>query len=444
MGLRFSKFIIAKELDENKYVLMSTISGSIIIIDKRLISLINSGNLPEEEKTCKELSNAFFLVDENFDEKSFLLEKFSRETWKNDTLDVTIAPSFACNFACPYCYEARDDRVMDEGTLKNLVRFIQGHLKKFDIGHFIMACYGGEPLLFPDHFRYIYEEISKTNPSVKISPRMTTNGSLLRKKLGGFMKSVPLERIQVTIHGDKKNHDSKRFYVGGKPSYEDVVNGIGEAINRKIPNIEIRVNIDLENISSLEGLLTDLEKRGFSNHENLRVYAYPVVHMTPESLGYKSKCLSIDSYFEKITGIIELINAYGFCGGAKHIRKYIKNLVLSNLCGVGTKGFYTVSPDGAIGTCWEFIGREGFEIGNVNFSTPIDCMKEKMWIDARISKVKRCLDLECPLVPSCAGGCVAQSFSERGDLGEPACFKKPEQIAEYLKFYADMSMRYSI
>ena len=444
MGKKFSKFIIFSQLGEDRYVLMSTVSGSIAILDKKLISFINEGNSPKDEKTFADLSNAFLLVDEGFDEKSFLFEKFSKEIWKHDTLDVTIAPSFACNFDCPYCYESRNDKVMDESTLKNLVRFIQNHLEEFDIGYFIMACYGGEPLLFPDHFKYVFEEISKTNPKVKISPRMTTNGSLLGKKLGAFIEAVPLERIQVTLHGDKENHDSKRYYKGGKPSYEDVVDGIEETIRLNIPNIEVRVNIDLENVSSLENLLIDFDKRGLSNHENLRVYAYPVVHMTPESFGYKNKCLSIDSYFEKITGIIEIIDSYGFCGGTKHLKKYIKNLVLSNLCGTGTRGFYTVSPDGAIGTCWEFIGRNGFEIGNVNSDTLIDGAKERMWIDARITKVKRCLDIECPLTPNCAGGCVAQSFSEKGSLSEPACFKKPSQVAEYLKFYVDMCARYPV
>ena len=75
------------------------------------------------------------------------LVKYVTLSRRNDDsrLILTINPTLACNFACPYCFEKQHPDIFMNGTIENkIINFINLHkgAKILDV-----TWFGGEPLL---------------------------------------------------------------------------------------------------------------------------------------------------------------------------------------------------------------------------------------------------------------------------------------------------------
>jgi uncharacterized protein len=82
---------------------------------------------------------------------------------------------------------------------------------------------------------------------------------------------------------------------------------------------------------------------------------------------------------------------------------------------------HTIGPDGSLYACPGFTGQLALSTGH------IDDRKES-WRESarekflRLSPWKECDD--CAYIPVCAGGCVAASHSQLGDMNVPTCHKR--------------------
>jgi uncharacterized protein len=126
--------------------------------------------------------------------------------------------------------------------------------------------------------------------------------------------ALKLDRVQITLHGSKDFHNKGRPYVNGKESYRDVIDGICTAVNLGIRIVEIRINIDEENMHSLDILFDDLREYGLAWLENLRVYPFPVTQMTDSSKKYKVEMCWSSRVFKEIEILDDENRKRGFWG----------------------------------------------------------------------------------------------------------------------------------
>ena len=140
---------------------------NINILPKELIEFLESRHFIDDEK---EQSAHDFCIKMEY-RKRF-------ESFSGKTLSLVIAPTLACNFACPYCYEANlPTSIMTEEVEDNIIRFIKSFETSCDK---LEICWeGGEPLIGFEKIKSLFEKIeSKTSLKVK-EHLIDTNGYLL-------------------------------------------------------------------------------------------------------------------------------------------------------------------------------------------------------------------------------------------------------------------------
>ena len=187
------------------------------------------------------------IIHENFNEDELLLNKINNIKKSKQKLMITIIPTDGCNFKCQYCYQdnARN-HVISKEKMEGIIRWLDLNLDGFKEVH--IAWFGGEPLLCKDIMLQMMEQINNLckNHGVAMVSSITTNGYEL--DIETFKKFVRKRVLyyQITIDGDRDNHNRKRPHKVYEDSYDKIVNNLVEI--SKLPmsyrfEIGIRINI---------------------------------------------------------------------------------------------------------------------------------------------------------------------------------------------------------
>lgn len=118
---------------------------------------------------------------------------------------LTLVLTDECNFNCAYCYQRKQKGRLEFSTLSKAIDFFQ----PFFGPECFISFYGGEPLL-------AFSELKRTVQSVERLPRgkgrkvryaLTTNGSLLREEVLGFLED---HRFSLMLSFDGRAQDISR------------------------------------------------------------------------------------------------------------------------------------------------------------------------------------------------------------------------------------------
>lgn len=105
-NIKLSKYNIIREIGE-KTIVYNTISGGILALNEEyaaaLHDIIRNG-YTEKKDLCKELLKGKMILPDNANELDQLLILNNALAFDNTNITLTIAPTLACNFKCPYCY----------------------------------------------------------------------------------------------------------------------------------------------------------------------------------------------------------------------------------------------------------------------------------------------------------------------------------------------------
>ncbi len=115
----------------------------------RSLETLDETNLDEDTKELLNLmKEGKYIIDDNDDELSILKYKNYGGKFRSNTLGLTIAPTLACNFACPYCHEHTRNEFMDDDTKNAIYSQVEMAAKRNE--NVDIAWYGGEPTLAKD------------------------------------------------------------------------------------------------------------------------------------------------------------------------------------------------------------------------------------------------------------------------------------------------------
>lgn len=197
------------------------LTSAIDVIDNKLSDIINKSLKGDDElvnineKEFFQLKQRGYIFDSINDEEILLkrYEAINNKVLANiDQIGYwTICPSMECNLRCPYCYE---DHVQNE-SIKRLseqqldVIFHYILNQKFNKKSKILI-FGGEPLLSVNY--KIVEKILRFTQKHSFPVGITTNGtSLSTTYLDLFSKHKGNLAVQITLDGDKTEHNKKNF-----------------------------------------------------------------------------------------------------------------------------------------------------------------------------------------------------------------------------------------
>jgi uncharacterized protein len=115
---------------------------------------------------------------DNFEDSAFISQMQylkRKKSFFNPSLELIVAPTLACNFACPYCYETNlPSNTMNENTQNQLLSFINS--QKDEAKSLTINWHGGEPLI---GYKAIHAIISNILGNSKIplsGQRIVSNG----------------------------------------------------------------------------------------------------------------------------------------------------------------------------------------------------------------------------------------------------------------------------
>ncbi len=453
----FTKYFCSYKLNKDYTLLINTLTNAIDVVDNKLMDLINKAIKNEEEiskinnEEYDKLKSRGYIFNSLDDEKNLLK---THQKVRNKLLDTltniktwTICPSMECNLSCPYCHE---DNTQHE-SLKRL------SIKQLDVILDFILCqkttnpliliFGGEPLLKANY--ELIERILKYGKIHNFPIGITTNGTSLNDEYLNLLSSYKkILSVQVTMDGDKEEHNKKRIFKNGCGTFDVICDNINKFLKMNIP-VSIRINIDKNNIDKLENLKNFFNKQGWSQNANFGAYVAPVrIYIEDKVAIDDSEMLDIimknkwysDSFINKLDSSV-FDSLFSFF--EKSEKNSPAKLWQVTYCEATYGRHYCFAPNGIISTCIRGVGRKDYMIGKFDENcVTIDKEKLNMWKNRSPFEMKNCKD--CKFILLCGGGCPKSSIMKHGDINCGVCNDIEKTLEIYVKHNKDKFLRKDI
>jgi uncharacterized protein len=385
-----------------------------------------------------------FLVENRAADRQALDTYMESVKTNTDELNVTVLTTLQCNFACDYCFQGDHgdynkfaDKMSPEMALR-VCGWIERELDRVRPEKLVLTFFGGEPLLNIPVMYTIAERASAASRArgVELFINIITNGLLLSEELVDRLLPLGLNGIKITLDGDRDTHNRMRPLRGGQGTFDRIVANIRKVAGRC--RIAIGGNFDETSVEGFAGLLQFLKDQDFAD-KLVKVNFKPVVRaeaktpakniiplipvganakplngtcMTSVGSGAGSGCDNCDFIDDQMSFLREETRRYGFT---------THDGVHNGPCHVHMQHAQTIGPDGSLYPCPGFTGQLATSTGHIDDRKDAfrESARERF---ERLSPWKECGD--CAYIPVCAGGCVAASFSQLGDMNVPTCHKR--------------------
>lgn len=221
---------------------------------EKVIAWLNGENFNYEDVDFNELESIGYFVSSQTDEKAIRRLLYLVNTTDN-TLNLIIHTTEACNFRCQYCALDFNTKNMSLEIQNAIVKYIACNIHKYKGVH--ISWFGGEPLLAPDVIENISKQVIKICRNMKkiYSASITTNGYLLTPKMLDLLIDCKVFSYTVTIDGLANTHDHLRVLKNGGPTFNTIISNmryIRDKVSLKMINFIIRINITTEIFEKLE------------------------------------------------------------------------------------------------------------------------------------------------------------------------------------------------
>lgn len=389
------------------------------------IESIDKAELNEEKsELISQMLEANFIIEDSVDEKKLIEYRHYSGKYNTDVFGLTIAPTLKCNFACPYCYEDPSMGQMDDTIVEGIITSIENAAKRGK--NIDITWYGGEPLMAMDLISSMSNKIIEICDENKrrYTSYMVSNGYLVTQENIDKMKKARIQGVQITLDGVPEIHNKRRKL---KNRDEDTFFPILKSIQLLLKNdlrVNIRINVDKENMNGVGDLLDILKEHGLSDLPT------GLGHVTPYTEVCQSiaeSCLDTEEYAKLNNDFQVLLKDKGF---VSHLYPYYPG-IKANYCCADSIGAFVLDPKGNMYKCWNDVGNTVNSVGNIlriDNPSEVDFMKGLDYILWSPFKHEKCDD--CKLLPICMGGCP---YKGRGK-DEPDCEKWKYNIEDVIKF----------
>ncbi|OPF52175.1 hypothetical protein BH721_12940 [Clostridium baratii] len=397
-----SNYNINLGMSSKKHLLYNSFSGAFIALNNESkeiyeniekISDINTLN-NKYKVYVNNLKENNFIIDKNLDEYKVIKVLGEKLKYDSRSLILTIAPTMNCNMECPYCYEKKENKTMNQDTIDDILKFIKKKFTDKNYCELKINWYGGEPLIAINIIQKLSDQVISLckEYDVKYSASIVTNGTLLTKNICNILKyECNVEALQITLDGAPKTNNSRRKLKNGEDSFDQIINSIQLAAESNF-FINVRVNIDKTNLNDIDAIIDIMKENKFLTNTNIHLYFAPVIASTDQCFSFMSNCYSMMEFAEIDEVVLEkLYNA-----GVK------PNFPISNFigCGAVCDNTFVIDPDGDLYRCWDDVGVKERNIGNLKKGVKFNNIFFE-WLGLDIDK--KCVD--CNKLPICHGGC---------------------------------------
>lgn len=362
-------------------------------------------------------------------------ERYENHTSTLNTLYLTIMPTEACNFACPYCFLwEKVPHFMTGKTYQSILKYVLKCVSENrSLKHLMINWFGGEPTLCAEQICQFMSEItSAMRPlNVNVTSSITTNGYLLTRDVFLNLISSGVFYYQVTVDGMKETHNAGRPHKSDPDSYERIIHNLEDIHHLEAEyQMDIRTNFTRSSIPSVDAFI-DFFKAEFAGDPRFHLYCRPVYD-------YETKENSIETMRSDILDLEEGIIQQNIF--AEKIAAGLENRTMRRMvdplpqpthcwCNAETKGHIVIGPEGEIFICDTLTGADN-SLGNLIDGEIVWNSDKTVAYDIfNDSRTAKCL--KCRILPICMGGCLRNRMSN-----EAQCYWTEHGIQKALeKFY---------
>jgi uncharacterized protein len=324
-----------------------------------------------------------------------------------------------CNLRCGYCFASTGDfdgarSLMPFEVGRDALDFLIANSGGRE--HLEVDFFGGEPMMnFPVVRRIVeYGRALEKQHAKTIHFTMTTNAYALPEGAAAFC-DAQMHNLVLSIDGRQAVHDAVRPNAGGGPSHARALANAKTLIAHRgdkeyyARGTFTRRNTDF--VPDVEALWDE----GFA-HVSVEPVVLPPEH--PLSLREADLPAVLRSYDELLQAVLRRKRL----GKPHHFFHFMVDLsggpcLKKRLSGCGAgREYLAVTPEGALYPCHQFVGREGFEMGNVRDGVTRPDIRDA-FAQNHVRNKGACAS--CFAKYYCSGGCAANAHAYGDSLLTP-------------------------
>ena len=219
----------------------------------------------------------------NFDEREAfeLQRRLSCATAPGGDVAITICPTLACNFECPYCFATRGRGKMSPEIQDDVVALAARMIDAAHARKLTITWFGGEPLMATD----VIESLSPRLISLaeehgcEYKAWVFTNGYLIDEDVIDLLLRCRVTNVHIPLDGVGATNDATRRLVGGGPTYQRIIENLG-LIKPPMKTL-IRANTHEGNVGEIDELKQAVLARAEEAGTDLSFYAASLVDVSP-------------------------------------------------------------------------------------------------------------------------------------------------------------------
>jgi uncharacterized protein len=411
-------------------IVVDVYSGAVHILDDLVFELLDYYKVESLEQIENRLSDRYKISDikEAYEEISDLIKDellYTEDTYadmakNNNKKSVIKAACFHishdCNLRCTYCFAGTGNFGGERLNMpfevgRDAIDFLiknSGNRKNIEVDFF-----GGEPLMNFSVVReivdYAREVEVRNNKNFRFT--ITTNALLLDDEKIEYINKH-MYNVVLSIDGRPEVNDLMRKRVDGTGSYGKVLEKIKKLVDaRNHQNYYVRGTFTRNNLDFSKDIF-HLADMGFEN-----ISVEPVVAC--KDSGYEIRLEDVDTLLAEYENLAESYVKRRNEGKGFNFFHFMIDLsqgpcVSKRLSGCGSGHEYvSVTPEGDIYPCHQFVGIPGFIMGNVK-EGELDRNIQSNFGKCNVYTRKECV--ECWAKFYCSGGCAANSYQFNKDI----------------------------
>ena len=415
-GWKYSDYnLYARVPGTDKIAWLNTLSGSCSEFSPKEYALIGKVlDRLEENPLIRHYAGRGLIT--KIDEKEEIRRRLRESCSDPKILYLTICPTLACNFDCPYCFETHVPGKMKPDVIEAIVRFAERMIERHPFETLKVLWFGGEPLLCVDLIEEISERLMMLADvhAVEYRAEIITNGCLLDEHAIEVLDRAGTVKAQITLDGLAESHNKTRCLRNGEGTFDTIVDNIRR---QKIPFlVEIRHNVMRENRTENEPLKEFVRSLAEESGNKITYYASPIFES--EAARKRNSSVSVLESGEDLSFVYEdALERFTDAG--------------MNLCQAAQRYSLIIDPEGKLYTCSEKAGNPSEMYGTILDYDPDDSVRtavhpetNEYYLSAD-SLFETCGD--CVFLPKCLGECPAKRRA-----GKPECPLYKEDPESYV------------
>lgn len=293
---------------------------------------------------------------------------------------MTVVITTRCNLTCSYCFQntgaatsnprgipARiPAAVLDDDSSASILEFCRRQMADRGAERLDLMLFGGEPTLRLDQCLRI---LDGARPLGLANAAMISNGTRLGPDAAVALERAGLQSIQVTLDGDAPVHDSIRTTIGGAGTFFQILNNLERSASRTTLRWVLRVNLTGQSIRTADALVDRLAERLDPKRFDI---AFSLIR--DSDADFSDAPVPSPALARRVSDLYVQALETGF--GV--------NVPILTKCGAcaefgGATGS-VVNADGTLYSCWESIGKQGYEVGTIGDGYAPDEAIRPRWV----------------------------------------------------------------